>query len=60
MLYHIEFIGGRGRLRVGAKDYTPELTKVKRRWKMPLKISWTVPVKIRRKSDNPFENATDT
>ena len=36
---------------VRAKDYTPEITKVKTCWKMPLKIHWTC--------DNPAEDPTE-
>ena len=31
---------------VRAKDYTPETTKVKFHWKVPLKVHWKFPVKI--------------
>ena len=41
-------------LSFGAKDNTPDLTKVKIRWKTPLRIHWKVPVKLHWRSDNPF------
>ena len=51
--------GPRGREAVGAKDYTPEFTKVKFHWKIRLIIHWAIPVKIHWGSDNPLENTTD-
>ena len=41
--------GGRGSPKVGARYYTPDLTKLKVRWRMPLEIHCT--------SDNPSEHA---
>ena len=36
--------------------YTPEITKVKMCWKIPLKVHWGIPVKIHWASDNPVES----
>ena len=47
-------------LYVGAKYYTPEITKVNFRWKMQLNIHWTIPVKIHWKSDNALEHTNET
>ena len=46
-------------LLVGAKDYTPEITKVKFHWKMPREIHWTIPIKTHWRSDNPLGNTTE-
>ena len=43
----------------GQNRFSPEITKVKLRWKMPLKIHWNFPVKIRWESDNPAENTAE-
>ena len=53
----------------GAKYYTPELTKVKFHWKVPMNIHWQFPVKSTGKvtilwkmpleSEHPLENTTD-
>ena len=43
----------------GAEDYTPEITKVKCHWKMPLIIHREIPETIHWTSDNPFGNTTD-
>ena len=40
--------------RVGSRNSLP--SKVKSRRKMPPKIHWTIPVKIRRRGDNPLGN----
>ena len=32
---------------VGAKDFTPEFTRVKLCWKMPLTIHWKMPLEVR-------------
>ena len=45
--------------KIGANDDTPEITKVKLYWKMPLNIRWAFPVKIHTTSDNPLEKAAD-
>ena len=42
-----------------AKGYTPAITKVKFRWRMPLNIHWGSPVEIHWESDNPLEPATE-
>ena len=44
---------------IGAKDYTPDVTKVNFHRNMPLKICWLVPVKIHWASDTPLENTTE-
>ena len=51
--------GGPGPVLASARYYTPEITKVKFRWNMPLKIQWAIPVQIHRVSDNPLGNNTD-
>ena len=38
-----------------ANYYTPEITKVKFDWTMPLKVHWTIPETIHWTSDNPLE-----
>ena len=43
----------------GQKYYTPEISKVKIHWKMPLQVHWTIPVRIHWTSDNPFEHTND-
>ena len=43
----------------GAKDYTPDLTKMKVHGKMSLKVHWIIPVQIHWTSDNPLENTTE-
>ena len=46
----------------GAKYYTPEITRVKFHWKMPLNIHWTFPVRSTGKVTilwNTTENATE-
>ena len=40
------------------KYYTPEITKVKSHWKVPLNIHWTIPVQIHWTSDDPLGNTT--
>ena len=42
-----------------ATYYTPEITTVKLQRYVPLNMHWTIPVKIRWKSDNPLEYTTD-
>ena len=49
-----------------AKDYMPDLAKMKSPWKMPLEIHWTIPATIHWTSDSPLdatesqlENATE-
>ena len=42
----------------GARDYTPDIAKVKFHWRMQLNIHWTIPVKIQRKSGNPLEHTS--
>ena len=42
-----------------AKDHTPEITKIKLRWKMPLKCHSNCPMEIHLKSGNPLENTTE-
>ena len=64
--------GNRGKLLqkiIGAKDnpqkitrakyYTPEITKVKLNWKIPLKIHWNIPENVHRESDYPFGKTAD-
>ena len=46
-------------LYTGAKDSTPEITKVKLHWKVPVNVHWKFPVEINWKSDNPLENTTE-
>ena len=41
------------------QNYTPDVTKVRFHWKMPLKIHWICPVQIHWESDNPLEHTTD-
>ena len=48
-------LGGAGSWSSGQKDYTPNLTKMKMCWKMPLKLIWKVPAEIHWTSDNPLE-----
>ena len=38
---------------------TPEITDMKVRWTMPLKIPLVIPIRIHWTSDNPFDNATE-
>ena len=48
--------GGQG---LGARYYTPEIAKVKFRWKVPLNIHWRFPVQTHWESDNPFEHTAE-
>ena len=41
------------------EDHTPEVTKVKFHWRMPLEVHRTFPATIRWERDNPSEHATD-
>ena len=43
----------------GAKDHTPEITKVTFHWKLPLEIQWKFPQTYHWESDSPFENTAD-
>ena len=45
--------------RIGAKDCTPEITKVKFQWKVPVNVHWNFLVKIHWKSVNTLKNTTD-
>ena len=66
LIGHLSLLFG---LRLGAKDYTPEITKVKFRWKMQLNILWELAVKSTGKvtilwkipltNEHLLENATD-
>ena len=55
----ISYIAGKGDPRAGAKDYTPEITKMRIHRKLPLKIHLTILGEIHWKSDNPLEDTTD-
>ena len=44
---------------VGAKDYTPEVTRFKIPLKMPVKVRWGISVEIHWKSVNPLKHATE-
>ena len=44
---------------LGAKYYTPEITKVTFDWNIPLNIHWKFPINIHWEGDNPLENAAE-
>ena len=45
---------------IGARDRTPELTKVKVHWKYPVETHWKTPLGIRWKSDESLEHAIES
>ena len=52
-------VPGRRTASFRANYYTPEITKVKLRWKMPPKLHWTVQVEIHWTGDNPLDDTTE-
>ena len=41
---------------VGAKYYAPEITGMKLRWNMPLRVHWTTPVRVHLENDIMLES----